>query len=169
MSKHACSTVPPFALDEPKSNPPPGPASGRRHQTHSKGSPDDLDSAPSSKRLFERRQQLQLIRPQTGCPGHLADKLRFSPKTEALERLRRSEEQQAHKAALEARRQHRVQQEQQHDQKERAQAARADQLLAMKASAAAARAAALARSQGHGFDIISFKDKTAPPHLSNSQ
>lgn len=163
MSKNACSVVPPFALDDVKANPPAPSTSGRRHQAHSKCSPDDLDNHSSSKRLFERRQQVPLIRPQTGCPGHLPDNMRFSPKTEALERLRRTEEQQAHQAALDVRRQHRVQQEQQHDQKERAQAARADQLLAMKARAAAARAAAVAKSQGHGFDIISLQDKSPPP------
>ncbi len=159
MSMNACSVVPPFALDDPKANPPAPSPSGRRHQAHSKSSPDDLNSAPSSKRFFERQQQLPLIRPQTGCPGHLADNMRFSPKAEAQERLRRQDEQQAHEAALDVRRQQRQEQEQQHDRLERAKTARAEQLLAKKVQAAAARNATLAKSQGHDFDIISLQDK----------
>ena len=160
MSKQSVTTSPPFALDKPEQFQARQHNGGKRHQAVAKSSTDDLNGPPNSKKFFsERRKQVPLIRPQTGCPGFQPDSKRFNTKSDAEESGRRAEEQRMHMAALKLRSQNRAQHEQQLNQKERALQARADQQIASKARAMAAREAA--RNDQQGFNIINLQAKPA--------
>lgn len=162
MTNPACNVSPPFALDDPESSQEFCIKTGRRPPAENHISTDDLDGPPSNKKFFEKPAKPPLIRPPTGCPGYLESSLQFSPKTEVLEGLRRTQEQKTHEAAIDYRKQHKLQQQEERDQKQQSLDIRADQKLKTQQRAAVAQAAL---SKQHGFDIITLQDKPAATNV----
>jgi hypothetical protein len=157
MTNLSCNVCPPFALDDPETSPKYRHKGGRKPASEDHISTDDFDGPPNSRKNFERQEHAGLIRPGTGCPGHLEASLQFTPKADVFEASRRSEAHKTHAAALNYRKEHRKQQQKEHDQKVEALDAKQGQQLVSRRRAAAAHEAL---SKQHGFNIISLQDKS---------